>query len=461
MSEQIVEIQEKDLSQTSRVLWLKALSAVELKNYKYAVSLCQAVLKEAPGFVDARKLARRSAMRESGGSKKKSLFGSGSTSKIQGQFKKGMAAGLLAIEKELEKDPANAALNELLFERCVQNSMPETATFALETVRRGAPENIKVLKMLAGYYLNRDMAEEAVGVYQDIVKQDPTDAEAIKGEKDATARASMQSGGWESGKMEDSKKDATGANEQEAADKSGMTTEQKQEKLAKLIEQYNQDQNKLSVVKEIAELYEDFEDWTSAQSFYDWAYQISHKDSTLKNKAEKMKLKLAEGQIKSIEEQLEKDPSNEELAAQVLSLKQELAKESVVEAQARVDENPTDPKIRFELGLAMFNSGDFNGAIPHLQQAKRNPHIRTRVLLTLGRSFDAKGMFDIAVSQLEEALEDLNAMDGTKKEVLYEMGLIHTKMDSKDGALNCFKQIYEVDYGYRDVANRVEQAYSS
>jgi hypothetical protein len=52
-------------------------------------------------------------------------------------------------------------------------------------------------------------------------------------------------------------------------------------------------------------------------------------------------------------------------------------------------------------------------------------------------------------------------MDKTKKEVLYELGLIHDKVASKDDALNCFKQIYEVDYGYRDVAHRVESSYSS
>ena len=31
----------------------------------------------------------------------------------------------------------------------------------------------------------------------------------------------------------------------------------------------------------------------------------------------------------------------------------------------------------------------------------------------------------------------------------------------KEAALDSFKQIYEVDYGYRDVAKRVEESYSS
>ena len=56
-------------------------------------------------------------------------------------------------------------------------------------------------------------------------------------------------------------------------------------------------------------------------------------------------------------------------------------------------------------------------------------------------------------------LADLVGMDNTKKEVLYEKGIIHDEMGDKENALDSFKQIYEVDYGYRDVAHRVESSY--
>jgi hypothetical protein len=68
-------------------------------------------------------------------------------------------------------------------------------------------------------------------------------------------------------------------------------------------------------------------------------------------------------------------------------------------------------------------------------------------------------MFDISIKQLADALADLVAMDSTKKEVLYEKGMIHAEVGDKVSALDCFKQIYEVDYGYRDVAQRVESSY--
>ena len=172
-----------------------------------------------------------------------------------------------------------------------------------------------------------------------------------------------------------------------------------------------------------------------------------------------MKDRAIESDLKQLEAAVAADPGNEDLKAQLDARRADRLAEQITEAQRRVDQNPTDPQLRYELGNALYNSGDYSAAIPHLQQATRNPHIRTRVLLLLGRTFKAKGMFDLSIKQLSDALADLHAMDNTKKEVLYEKGLIHGETGDKAAALDCFKQIYEVDYGYRDVAARVESSY--
>ncbi len=173
-----------------------------------------------------------------------------------------------------------------------------------------------------------------------------------------------------------------------------------------------------------------------------------------------MKDKAAEFELRELKAASEADPTNAESREKYDSMLSSRTSEQVTEAQDRVDRNPTDPQLRYELGLALYNAGNHSDAIPHLQQATRNPHIRTRVLLLLGKTFRAKNMHDLAVKQLTDALADLHGMDGTKKEVLYEKGLIHLDVDDKVAALDCFKQIYEVDYGYRDVAKRVEDSYT-
>ena len=50
-------------------------------------------------------------------------------------------------------------------------------------------------------------------------------------------------------------------------------------------------------------------------------------------------------------------------------------------------------------------------------------------------------------------------MDETKKDVVYQMGLLCEKMDRHEDAVNYFKEIYGVDIKYRDIAQRIEAAY--
>lgn len=468
MSDQIVEISESELPQNQKTLWLKALSALELQNHSYAISLIHAILKDSPGFLEGRKLARKCAaqIQASSGKKKKSggmtalLSGGVNHMKLSSQSKKDPVGTLMVLEKELEKSPYDHQVNDVLFETALRLNMLDTAAFALETVRKGAPENTKLLHKLAEHYLARDIPQNASDVYNDIVKQDPSDIDAVKGSKDASARASMKKQRWEEAQsLDELKKDKGESATLESNSRAAMTRDQMEEKMAQLIQLYQQDQNNLGVVKQIGHLYEEMEDWVNAHAFYSWAYEISNKDVTLKNKAQYLKDKAADFTIKELGARLGENPENAELKAEYEALTSSRSSEAVSEAQTRVEQNPTDPQLRFELGTALFNSGMFSEAIPHLQQATRNPHIRTRVLLTLARAFDGKSMHDLAIKQLTDALADLHAMDNTKKEVLYEKGLIHDKMGKKIESLACFKEIYEVDYGYRDVAQRVESSY--
>jgi tetratricopeptide (TPR) repeat protein len=330
----------------------------------------------------------------------------------------------------------------------------------LETVRKGHPEEAKLLHKLADFYLRNELFQRAAEVYRDIIKHHPADGTAIKGEKDCTARASMQKGGWsEQANMKDLQRNKGEAAELEAQNKSGLTKDQLEDRRDRLIAKYNEDANQLAVVKDLANIFEQLEDWANANTFYSWGFTLSNGDVALQTKAGQMNDRVQEEHMKELEARAASSPDDPEVQAMLAERKAARVAEAVEEAKRRVDQNPTDPVSRYELGQAYFNAGDFSNAIPHLQQAKRNPHIQSKVLLLLGLTFKAKGMLDMAAKQLSDALGDLVGMDNTKKEVLYEKGLIHEEMGDKSGALDSFKQIYEVDYGYRDVAQRVESSY--
>jgi len=58
-------------------------------------------------------------------------------------------------------------------------------------------------------------------------------------------------------------------------------------------------------------------------------------------------------------------------------LRKEKLEALLVERRKRVERNPTDLQLRFELGELLLSIGQFNEAIPELQQlARQNPNSR-------------------------------------------------------------------------------------
>src|SRR3954452_6676539 len=87
---------EKELSEQLRGHWLKAVAAIELRNFGYAISLLQGILKQEPEFLTARQLLRRAEVTKQQAAKK-TLF-SVSTS----------ALSVIKAQRELKKDPKHA-----------------------------------------------------------------------------------------------------------------------------------------------------------------------------------------------------------------------------------------------------------------------------------------------------------------------------------------------------------------
>jgi len=127
--------------------------------------------------------------------------------------------------------------------------------------------------------------------------------------------------------------------------------------------------------------------------------------------------------------------------------------------QERVKRYPNDLRLRYELGSVLYENEYLNEAIQQFQLSQRSPKYRLRSLYFLGMSFKKKQQLDMALEQLSAADSELTIMDDTRKELCYEIGLIHEELGDKAKAVECFKKIYQADIGYRDVAQRVEKAY--
>src|ERR1700737_2049137 len=186
---------EKELSETQRSHWLKALAAIELRNFGYAISLLQGVLKQEPEFLTGRQLLRRAEVTKLKAAKK-SFFNISTAAlavmKAQREAKKNPKRAVEMIEKVLEEEPYNRQANLLLKDAAVAAGWPEIGVFALETLLEDNPRDVKVLHALGRLHHQLGQNDKEVEVYNRITEIDPVDADALRLGKDASARGSMQ-----------------------------------------------------------------------------------------------------------------------------------------------------------------------------------------------------------------------------------------------------------------------------
>src|SRR5205807_4431441 len=97
----------------------------------------------------------------------------------------------------LEDEPYNKQANLTLRKAAVAAGWLETGVFALQTLLEENARDTKVMHELARLYHALGESEREVEIYNRISAIDPADAAAMRLGKDASARDSMKSGGWD------------------------------------------------------------------------------------------------------------------------------------------------------------------------------------------------------------------------------------------------------------------------
>jgi tetratricopeptide (TPR) repeat protein len=459
---------EKELSEQLRAHWLKAVAAIELRNFGYAISLLQGILKQEPEFLTGRQLLRRAEVTKRKGDKR-ALFNIStaalSVMKAQRELKNDPKRAVELIEKVLEDEPYNRQANLILKQAAVAAGWPEIGVFALRTVLEEKPRDTKILLELARLYHELGQSEQEVEVYNKISEIDPLDAEAVRLGKDASARASMTTGGWtQAESYRDLIKDKEAAVSLEQQSRMALSGESLEQQIEETYSRHQAEPQRVDLARRLGALSEQKEDFENAIAWYQYAADLTNgRDAALARKVSDLQRTQSEREIAGHEEFLAShEPEAEQYNARseaLLLAKKKRAELLIDDARKRSERNPTDLHLRYELGEHLLQAGRFRDALPELQRARQNPNARLKAMNLLGRCYRELGMLDLAAKQLEEAAKEITSMDAMKKEIVYNLGLVYELMGDGGKSIAAMKQIYEADYSYRDVATRVESSY--
>ncbi|HEY1661248.1 MAG TPA: tetratricopeptide repeat protein [Verrucomicrobiae bacterium] len=460
---------EKNLNEVAidtRKLYAKGMEALSRENLDYAIALLKQASDKEPAFFECRKSLREAQFRKAGESKgffKKMLSGAGSSpqiAKAKMAMGKNPAEALSIAEEILNGDPHNSSAHRIVVDAANALELPRTAALSLDTLLKNSPKDKDLAIEYA--YLAAKIGEGTRGerILMDLLNQFPGDGDLNGALKDLSARKTMSEGGYGAlegggGSFRDilkDKKEATKLEQEQRVEKSEDVTE-------RLIREYEArmqtEPNNLKIVRSLAELYSSRKQFEQALSLYDRI-----RNSEMGNDPS-LELAIANLKVKQFDHQIEQiNPFEADHAAQVERLKAEKLNFQVAECQKRVEKYPTDLAIRFEMGQFYFQAGKISEAIQEFQKSQNNPHKKLASMSYLAQCFSKRKMYDLAASTLQKAIKEKPVFDEEKKDLVYNLGSVLESMGKKEEAIEQFKQIYEIDAGYKDVSAKIEAFYS-
>jgi tetratricopeptide (TPR) repeat protein len=456
-----------DLPRDLRVLFTKGHEAFQRDNFDYAIDLYNQLLAREPGLYECRKELRIAQLRKAGGgggfmSVKKLWSSATATPQIgKGQMalRRNPSEALAIAENVLNGDPMNSAAHRLIVDGAAALELPRTMVLSLELLFKNSPGDKEIGIQLANALAAIGEVTRGERILSDLCRESPNDNDLAQAFKDLSARKTLEQGGYEaladgSGSYRDilkNKAEAVSLEQENRVEKSEDVTQ-------KLIGEYEErlktEPNNLKVVRNLAELCAEKQQFDKALSCYERL-----KASDIGNDAS-LDRAISETVARKIEQQISSlDPNALDHAEKMAELKAEKQAYLLQECQKRVERFPTDLQIRFEMGQLYFQAGKISEAIQEFQKAANNPHRRIAAMNLLAQCFAKRRMYDLAARRLQDAIKEKVAFDEEKKELIYNLGGVLEAMNKKEEAIEQLKLIYEVDSSYRDVAAKVEGYY--
>jgi tetratricopeptide (TPR) repeat protein len=450
-----------------RELFQKGVTAVQRQNLDYAIAIFQQVVQREPAFLEGRQALRAAQIKKVGSSTgffKKMLGGATSSplmAKAQMAKNKNPLEAVQMAEQILESDPNNSIGHKILAEAAAGAGLYKTACFAYEILLKASPRDYDLTMAYGEALAAAGQVTKAEFVYQELQRAHPTKAEIAMALKDLAAKRTLKEGGY------DALAGGTGSYRDILKDKGEAVRLEQENRVVKneddasrLIRQYEvrlaTEPRNFKLLRNIAELYTQQKDYEKALEYYE---RIRSSEAGADPSLEKA---ISDTTLRQFDHRMAQlDATDPTQAEQIEQLRSERTAFQIEDTRKRAEKYPTDLLIKFELGVLFFQAGKFNDAIQEFQKAQGNPSKRLAAMTYMAQCFSGSNKNDMAARKLQEALKEKPVFDDEKKEMTYYLGCVLEKMGKKEEAIEQFKQIYEMDIGYKDVAAKVDDYYSS
>lgn len=458
----------------------KAKDVADKRNYDIAIDLYLQALKLSPDNATAVRDLRAVEIRLAK-EKGASIFTKGKNAGLYAKAAslatmKKYDAALETCEEIFKTDPGYVSGLILSGDAALEAGYRQRAIATLEDIKTmGAGGNTKqltaVLRKLANAYEAEEKINEAMEIWQIVIKNNPGDRDATLKIRDLsaktmTAKISTATAGGQRGSVArqaqtDEQRKVTDRLQRETSDiKTGDDLKAAiDDKLSDL--QKRPDDPKL--FESLGELYKRAGNYNESKKAYETARQKDANNPTYLFKLHDLEIWKMMNSLRVLQPKVQsKDPAATEQYNKERMALMEYRLKSFTERERAYS---TDSSIRFHLGQiyqdladAKKEKGFYDEAIKRFQATFQDPKFKVESGLRMGQCFTAKSQYDLAIKRFDETLKSLPELkDDRWKNLKYWLGDTLQKAGRADEAKKIFLEVYEIDVSFRDISKRVDE----
>jgi tetratricopeptide (TPR) repeat protein len=445
------------------VFFEKARKVAEQGNFDYAIEMYIDGLRYSPdavldGHIKLRTLAI--ARQEKGGKKpammeKMKMLTAGRHSPLE---------QMLNAEYLFSKDTGSASYAESILKAAVAGGFKQTARWIANLLFQmntsSAKPSFKTFILLKDSYAQVGEFDLALRAIQYAVQLRPEDGELADEYKRLSAELTMVRGKYDEQKsFRESIKDREVQEKQQSQDSVVKTEDFRQAVIREAREEMAKDpnlpKNIFNLAQALSEMEEDNYE-NEAMQVLEKAYQ-EKRDFSFKERAGLIKIMQIGRKVREAKAAVELKPQDQQSKANLERLQKLLNEVKRGHYRLCVENYPTNLQVKYEYANALLENKQCDDAIPLFQEAQRDPRHKIPAMGRIGLCFYLKGWYTDAIDVFNQAIEAYELQDDDMaKDLRYNLGRSLEANGEEEKALEFYRKIAQLDFGYKDIRQRVD-----
>lgn len=178
-----------------------------------------------------------------------------------------------------------------------------------------------------------------------------------------------------------------------------------------------------------------------------------------------IRIKQYQRNVRMLKQYLESNPEDESTKKDLAKLQKEQLEFEIKEFEERVENYPTDMRVRFDYGRRLLQAKRYEDAVEAFQDAQSDPKLKVAAKELLGACYIHMDWIDPAIDTLSEAIEAHPFKDDKLgmslryllMEALEKSARTHNDPAQARKALATASEVLQISIRYRDIRERVNK----